>query len=127
MVVVWLAIDPHTDDDRQRLERALPVMRAGDPDLGVSADAASGQVRIGGVSEQHLEEVVHRLAREFGVAARIGRPQAAYKETLTAGADGEAKYVGTSDGRGQYGHAKIHVYPGPAGSGYVLEDDLTGG
>ena len=79
------------------------------------------------MGELHLEIIVYRLKREFGVEASVGKPQVAYKETLTRPADGEMKYAKQTGGRGQYGHAKIHVFPGEPGTGYVFENEVTQG
>lgn len=127
MVTLWLGIEPRTQHDRVRLDRGLASLRAEDPTLEVATDYMSGQTRIGAASELHLEIVVDRLKREFGVEANVGRPQVAYKETLTRDADGEAKYTGTPGGPGQYGHVKIHVYPGDRGSGCIFENAILTG
>src|SRR5204862_386980 len=82
---------------------------------------------IAGMGELHLEIIVDRLKREFSVEATVGKPQVAYKETLTRPADGEMKYAKQTGGRGQYGHVKIHLYPGEPGSGYIFENETTGG
>ena len=82
---------------------------------------------ISGIGELHLEIIVDRLKREFSVEALVGKPQVAYKETLTRPADGEMKYAKQTGGRGQYGHAKIHVYPGEPGTGYIFENGIVGG
>src|SRR6187401_1911370 len=79
------------------------------------------------MGELHLEIIVDRLKREFNVEAMVGKPQVAYKETLTRPADGEMKYSKQTGGRGQYGHVKIHLYPGEPGSGYIFENETTGG
>ena len=88
---------------------------AEDPTFRVKTDQQTGEVVIAGMGELHLEIIVDRLKREFNVEASVGRPQVAYKETLTRPADGEMKYAKQTGGRGQYGHAKIHLYPGRAG------------
>src|SRR5213078_4558871 len=85
-----------------------------------------GQVIIAGMGELHLEIIVDRLKREFNVEATVGKPQVAYKETLTRPADGEMKYAKQTGGRGQYGHVKIHLYPGEPGTGYVFENEIVG-
>ena len=79
------------------------------------------------MGELHLEIIVDRLKREFSVEATVGRPQVAYKETFTRPADGEMKYAKQTGGRGQYGHVKIHLYPGEPGSGYIFENETTQG
>ncbi len=122
-----LAVKPNTTADQERLGRGLDALMAEDPTISVSPDQATGEVVIGGMGELHLEIVIDRLKREFSVEASVGRPQVAYKETLTRPADGEAKYTGQVAGRGQYAHAKIHLYPGEPGSGYVFENAIVSG
>ena len=89
----------------------MQKLMAEDPTFRVKTDEQTGQVVIAGMGELHLEIIVDRLKREFNVEASVGRPQVAYKETLTRPADGEMKYAKQTGGRGQYGHAKIHLYP----------------
>jgi elongation factor G len=122
-----IAVAPRTQADRERLGQGLQQLRAEDPALRVKTDADTGQVIISATGELHLEIVLDRLKREFGVEAGVGRPQVAYKETLTRPADGETKYHRQAGGRGHYAHVKIHVLPADRGSGYVFENALTGG
>ena len=121
-----LAIRPKTEADRERLARGVTTLMADDPTMSVDTDPATGEVVIAGMGELHLEIIVDRLKREFHVEASVSRPQVAYKETLTRPADGEGRYVRHGDGRGQYAHAKVHLYPGEPGSGYVFENRITG-
>jgi elongation factor G len=125
--LVSLAIEPKTKADQEKLGVGLQKLVTEDPTLRVESDQTSGEVIIAGVSELHLEIVVDRLKREFNVDARVGRPQIAYKETLTCPADGEVKYAEQTAGRNQYAHVKIHLYPGEPGSGYVIENEVTKG
>ena len=125
--VISLSIEPKTKADQEKLGQGLGKLMAEDPTFRVKTDQATGEVVIEGMGELHLEIIVDRLRREFNVDANTGRPQVAYKETLTRPADGEMKYAKQTGGRGQYGHAKIHLYPGEAGSGYVFENKITGG
>jgi len=125
--VISLAIEPKTKADQEKLGQGLGKLMAEDPTFRVKTDQATGEVVIAGMGELHLEIIVDRLKREFNVEATVGRPQVAYKETLTRAADGEMKYAKQTGGRGQYGHAKIHLYPGEPGSGYVFENKITGG
>ena len=97
-----------------------------DPTFRVKTDEQTGQVVIAGMGELHLEIIVDRLKREFNVEASVGKPQVAYKETLTRPADGEMKYAKQTGGRGQYGHVKIHLFPGEPGTGYVFENEIVG-
>ena len=125
--VISLSIEPKTKADQEKLGVGLSKLMAEDPTFRVKTDQATGEVVIEGMGELHLEIIVDRLKREFNVEASVGRPQVAYKETLTRPADGVMKYAKQSGGRGQYGHAKIHLYPGEPGSGYVFENKITGG
>jgi elongation factor G len=125
--VISLAIEPKTKADQEKLGVGLQKLMAEDPTFRVKTDQATGEVVISGMGELHLEIIVDRLKREFNVEASVGRPQVAYKETLTRAADGEMKYAKQTGGRGQYGHAKIHLFPGEPGTGYVFENKITGG
>ena len=125
--VLSLAVTPKTSADQEKLAQGLAKLMAEDPMLRVTTDQETGDVVVAGMGELHLEIVVDRLKREFGVEAGVGRPQVAYMEALTRPADGEMTYVEQAGGRGQYAHAKIHLYPGEAGSGYVFEDNTIGG
>jgi elongation factor G len=125
--VIQLAIEPKTKADQEKLGAGLQKLMAEDPTFRVSTDQQTGQTVIAGMGELHLEIIVDRLKREFNVEASVGRPQVAYKETVTRPADGEMKYAKQTGGRGQYGHAKIHLYPGEPGSGYVFENKIVGG
>jgi elongation factor G len=125
--VISLAIEPKTKSDQEKLGVGLQKLMAEDPTFRVNTDQQTGQVIIHGMGELHLEIIVDRLKREFSVEASVGKPQVAYKETLTRAADGEMKYAKQTGGRGQYGHAKIHVYPGEPGTGYIFENGIVGG
>jgi elongation factor G len=125
--VISLAIEPKTKTDQEKLGVGLQKLMAEDPTFRVNTDVQTGQVIIHGMGELHLEIIVDRLKREFAVEATVGKPQVAYKETLTRPADGEMKYAKQTGGRGQYGHCKIHLFPGEPGSGYIFENETTGG
>src|SRR4029453_14293443 len=125
--VISLAIEPKTKGDQEKLGVGLQKLMAEDPTFRVNTDVQPGQGIIRGMGELHLEIIVDRLKREFSVEATVGKPQVAYKETLTRPADGEMKYAKQTGGRGQYGHVKIHLYPGEPGTGYVFEDEIVGG
>jgi elongation factor G len=125
--VIALAIEPKTKSDQEKLGVGLSKLMAEDPTFRVKTDDQTGQVVISGMGELHLEIIVDRLKREFNVEASVGKPQVAYKETLTRPADGEMKYAKQTGGRGQYGHAKIHVFPGEPGTGYIFENEVTQG
>ena len=125
--VISLAIEPKTKSDQEKLGQGLAKLMSEDPTFRVKTDEQTGQVVIAGMGELHLEIIVDRLRREFSVEASVGKPQVAYKETLTRPADGEMKYAKQTGGRGQYGHAKIHLFPGEPGTGYVFENKVTQG
>jgi elongation factor G len=125
--VISLAIEPKTKSDQEKLGVGLQKLMAEDPTFRVNTDQQTGQVIIRGMGELHLEIIVDRLKREFSVEATVGKPQVAYKETLTRPADGEMKYAKQTGGRGQYGHVKIHLFPGEPGSGYIFENEVTQG
>ena len=125
--VISLAIEPKTKADQEKLGQGLSKLTAEDPTFQVQTDDEVGQVVISGMGELHLEILVDRLQREFGVEATVGRPQVAYKETLTHPAESEARYVKQTGGRGQYGHVKIRIVPGQPGHGFEFVNDIVGG
>ncbi len=125
--VISLAIEPKSKGDQEKLGNGLAKLMAEDPTFRVNTDEQTGQVVIRGMGELHLEIIVDRLKREFSVEASVGKPQVAYKETLTRPADGEMKYAKQTGGRGQYGHVKIHLFPGEPGTGYIFENKVTQG
>ncbi len=100
---------------------------AEDPTFRVKSDPETGQTVISGMGELHLEIIVDRLKREFNVEASVGKPQVAYKETLTRPAEGEGRYIKQTGGRGQYGHAKIKLIPREAGQGFEFVNNIVGG
>ena len=125
--VISLAIEPKSKADQEKLGQGLAKLTVEDPTFQVKTDDQTGQVVISGMGELHLEILVDRLQREFGVAAAVGRPQVAYKETLTHQAESEGRYVKQSGGRGQFGHVKIRVVPGQPGHGFEFVNDIRGG
>ena len=125
--VISLAIEPSTKADQEKLGQGLAKLTAEDPTFQVRTDEEIGQVVISGMGELHLEILVDRLKREFGVEATVGRPQVAYKETLTRPSKGEGRFVKQTGGRGQYGHVKIRVTPGQPGSGFEFVNKIFGG
>jgi elongation factor G len=125
--VISLAIEPRTKADQEKLGTGLQKLMAEDPTFRVNTDQQTGQTIIRGMGELHLEIIVDRLKREFSVEASVGRPQVAYKETLTVPADGEGRYVRQTGGRGQYGHAKIRLIPRQPGEGYEFINGIVGG
>ena len=125
--VISLAIEPRTKADQEKLGQGLTKLMSEDPTFRVRTDTDTGQVVIAGMGELHLEIIVDRLQREFSVAASVGRPQVAYKETLTAPAEGEGRYVRQTGGRGQFGHAKIRLVPREPGEGFEFKNAIVGG
>ena len=125
--VISLAIEPRTRGDQEKLGQGMAKLVAEDPTFRVRTDHETGQVVISGMGELHLEIIVDRLKREFGVEAAVGRPQVAYKETLTKPSEGEGRYVKQTGGRGQYGHAKIRIMPRGSGEGFEFVNDIVGG
>jgi elongation factor G len=125
--VISLAIEPKTKADQEKLGQGMAKLMAEDPTFRVNTDEQTNQVVIRGMGELHLEIIVDRLKREFGVEATVGKPQVAYKETLTRPAEGDGRFVRQTGGRGQFGHAKIRVIPLEPGSGYEFESKVVGG
>ncbi|HTM32669.1 MAG TPA: elongation factor G [Vicinamibacterales bacterium] len=125
--VISLAIEPKTKADQEKLGQGMSKLMGEDPTFRVATDEQTGQVVIRGMGELHLEIIVDRLKREFGVEASVGKPQVAYKETLTAPAEGHGRFIRQTGGRGQFGEAKIRLIPLPPGTGYQFENDITGG
>ena len=126
--VIWVAIEPRTRVDQDKLSHSLQKLSEEDPTFLVRSDAETGQTIIAGMGELHLEVLVDRLVREFRVAANIGRPQVAYRETIVSGTDGiEGRYIRQSGGRGQYGHVVIDIEPIGPGGGYEFVNSITGG
>ena len=125
--VIALAIEPKTKADQEKLGQGLAKLTREDPTFRVRTDEETGQVVISGMGELHLEIIVDRLRREFGVAATVGRPQVAYREALTKSAEAEGRYVKQTGGRGQYGHVRLRVMPGQPGDGFVFKNEIFGG
>jgi elongation factor G len=124
--VIALAVEPKTKSDQEKLSSGLAKLMQEDPTFKVETDKDTGQTKISGMGELHLEIIVDRLKREFSVEANVGKPQVAYKETIRKVAKAEGKYIKQTGGRGQYGHCKIELFPAP-GEGFVFENDITGG
>jgi elongation factor G len=126
--VISVAIEPKTKADQDKLSQALGRLADEDPTFMVRYDEETGQTVISGMGELHLEVLVDRLTREFGVAANVGRPQVAYRETIRKPVHKvEARYVKQTGGRGQYGHAVIDLEPTGPGGGYEFVNKITGG
>jgi len=124
--VVRVAVEPKTRADQDKMGIALNRLAQEDPSFQVSTDHETGQTIIAGMGELHLEIIVDRMKREFGVEANVGKPQVAYRETITIGAPGKEIFKKQSGGRGQFGHVELEIEPAP-GEGFVFEDKITGG
>ena len=125
--VISMAIEPKTKIDQEKMSIALQRLAEEDPTFRVSTNEETGQTIIAGMGELHLEIIRDRLLREFKVEANSGKPQIAYRETITNPATGEGKLVKQSGGRGQYGHVVINVTPNERGKGIVIENKTVGG
>ena len=124
--VIRVAVEPKTRQDQDKLGIALNRLAQEDPSFNVSTDQETGQTIIAGMGELHLEIIVDRMKREFGVEANVGKPQVAYRETITQPAPGKEVYKKQTGGRGQYGHVEIEIEPAP-GEGFVFVNEITGG
>lgn len=125
--VIAMSIEPKSKADQEKLSIALQRLSEEDPTFVVSSDAETGQTLIAGMGELHLDIIRDRLFREFKVDADAGKPQIAYRETISAPADGVGKFVRQSGGRGQYGHAEIKIEPNEKGKGYEFFNEIVGG
>ncbi|MFI3290618.1 MAG: elongation factor G [Opitutales bacterium] len=125
--VIAMSIEPKTKADQERLSLALQRLAEEDPTFVVTTEQETGQTLIAGMGELHLEIIKDRLLREFKVDAESGKPQIAYRETITAAAEGVGKFVRQSGGRGQYGHAEIKLEPQETGKGYQFTNEIVGG
>ena len=124
--VIHVAVEPRTQADQEKMGIALGKLAAEDPSFRVHTDQESGQTIIGGMGELHLDIIVDRMKREFGVEANIGKPQVAYRETIRETVNSEGKFVRQTGGRGQYGHVWIKIEP-IEGDGYEFVDAIVGG
>jgi len=125
--VISVAIEPKTKVDQEKMGVALGRLAAEDPSFRVRTDDETGQTIISGMGELHLEILVDRMRREFGVEANVGKPQVAYRETIRAFTKSEGKFVRQSGGRGQYGHCWLEIEPLEAGAGFEFVDKISGG
>ncbi len=125
--VISIAIEPKTKADQDKLSESLGKLADEDPTLRISSNEETGQTLIAGMGELHLEIIVERLKREFKVEANIGKPQVAYKETITKKVEQEGKFIRQSGGRGQFGHVWIEIEPNEKGKGYIFENAIVGG
>jgi elongation factor G len=125
--VISIAIEPKTQADQDKLAVSLQKLAIEDPSFRVRTDEETGQVIISGMGELHLEIIVDRLLREFKVAANVGKPQVAYRETITQSAESEGKYIRQTGGHGQYGHVWLRLTPRKAGEGFEFVNGIVGG
>jgi len=125
--VLAIAIEPKTKMEQEKLGMALSRLAEEDPTFRREIDDETGQTIISGMGELHLEIIVDRLLREFGVGANVGKPQVSYRETITRGAQVEGKYIRQSGGKGQYGHVVVRFEPNEYGKGFEFEDKTKGG
>jgi len=125
--VIAVAVEPKTVGDQEKLGVALSKLAKEDPSFRVSTDEESGQTIIAGMGELHLEIIVDRMRREFDVAANVGTPQVAYRETIRKAVEQEAKFIRQTGGRGQYGHVYLRLEPQEQGAGYEFVNAVVGG
>jgi elongation factor G len=125
--VIQIAIEPKTKADQDRLSEALQKLSDEDPTFKVRVDEETNQTLISGMGELHLEILVDRMKREFKVDANVGKPQVAYRETITESVQAEGKFVKQSGGRGKYGHVWLEISPNEPGKGFEFENAIVGG
>ncbi len=125
--VISIAVEPKTKQDQEKMGIALSRLAQEDPSFRVKTDEESGQTIIAGMGELHLEIIVDRMLREFGVSATVGKPQVAYREAITKSIEQEGKYIRQTGGRGQYGHVWLKIEPGERGSGFKFINSIVGG
>jgi len=125
--VIDIAIEPKSKADQERLGISLMKLAVEDPSFRVRSDEETGQTIIAGMGELHLEIIVDRLLREFKVEANVGKPQVAYRETITKRSEAEGKYIRQTGGRGQYGHIYLRLIPNEPGKGFSFENEIVGG
>jgi elongation factor G len=125
--VISVAIEPKTRVDQDKLGFSMQKLMQEDPTFKVHTDEETGQTIISGMGELHLEIIIDRLLREFDVAATVGKPQVAYRETIRRPSDAEGRFVRQTGGRGQYGHVKIRIQPAEAGTGLDFDNQIVGG
>ena len=125
--VISVAVEPKTKADQDKMGTALGKLAQEDPSFRVHTDEESGQTIISGMGELHLEIIVDRMRREFGVDANVGAPEVSYRETIRTAVKQEAKFVRQTGGRGQYGHVYLRIEPREAGAGYEFVNEVVGG
>ncbi len=125
--VIGVAVEPQTRADRDKLAHALACLADEDPTFTVRSNDETGEVIISGMGELHLEIILDRLRREFGVGVNAGRPQVAYRETILSAVDHEYRHIKQTGGHGQYAHMVFRIAPNKPGAGFQFEDEITGG
>ncbi len=125
--VIHLSVEPKTKADQEKMGVALGKLLSEDPSLGVRTDEETGQTILSGMGELHLDVIVDRMKREFGVECNVGAPQVAYRESITKAVEVQGKFVRQSGGRGQYGDCWLRLEPGEPGDGFVFVDAIKGG
>jgi elongation factor G len=125
--VIQIAIEPKSKADQDKLSESLAKLSDEDPTFRVTVDQETGQTLISGMGELHLEILVDRMKREFKVEANVGKPQVAYRETITENVETEGKFIKQSGGRGKYGHVVLELYPNEPGKGFEFENAIVGG
>jgi elongation factor G len=125
--VISVTVEPKSKVEHTRLANALSKLAKEDPTIKIMRDSQTGQTLIYGMGELHLEIIMDRMAREYGVRANLGKPQVAYKETILLSAEGEGRYIRQTGGRGQYGHCRVIVEPLKRGQGFAFLDKLKSG
>jgi len=125
--VIAMSVEPNSKSDQEKLGVALQRLVAEDPTLRVKTDQDTGQTILAGMGELHLEIILDRMKREFKVEATSGKPQIAYRETVTASAQGEGKFIRQSGGKGQYGHVVVKIEPNAKGKGVEVVNEIVGG
>jgi elongation factor G len=125
--VIFVAIEPKTKADQDKLTASLSSLMDEDPTFRVRTDNETGQMIISGMGELHLEIIADRLLRDFKVQANVGKPQVAYKETIQRPAEAEGRFIRQTGGKGQYGHVVVRIEPAARGTGFVFENRITGG
>src|SRR5919206_1820660 len=125
--VISVAIEPKTKGDQDKMGVALQRLQMEDPSFRVRTDEETGQTIMGGMGELHLEILVDRMFREFKVEANVGKPEVAFRETITRSVESEGRYIRQTGGRGQYGHCWLRLHPQQPGEGFVFENAIVGG
>jgi elongation factor G len=125
--VISQAVEPRTQSDQEKMGVALGKLAQEDPSFRVSTDEESGQTIISGMGELHLDIIIDRMQREFDVECNVGKPQVAYRESISKSVEHETKYVKQSGGRGQYAHVLLRIEPLERGAGFEFVDDIKGG